>query len=276
MKNLFRYLSASLLLFSGCQTHQAPIVPPQTSIDIVIDVEPIQEINPLDRWFIPTTQNHDPYPSVCSIHREDGSLIGSAILIEPDVVLTAAHCLDGGDVFSIVIGEEEIMVKDILLHPDYSETFGSVSNDIGLIFLECGSIYEPAKIGCVEWMYRYQNITTVGYAHLYKKYSRRGVFQYFGTLIDEPNEMKFIPRHGASVWFGDSGGGIFAKFKGKDYVVGIISTFMMMRGFEGHDTITECSAINIAKYIDWIEGNILYEQMDEEMEQLETIDEDAR
>jgi hypothetical protein len=271
MKNLIRYLSVPLLLIGGCKVPEASILPPQTTTDIVIDIEPIQEYNPLDRWFIPTTENHDPYPSVCSLHREDGSTIGSAILIEPNVALTAAHCLDDGDVFSIIIGEEYIMVKDTILHPDYSPTFGSVSNDVGLVFLECGSIYEPAKIGCVEWMYRYQNITTVGYAHSYKKYSKRGVFQYFGTIIEEPNKMKFIPRHGASVWFGDSGGGIFAKFNGEEYVVGVISTFTIMHGFENNEYVSECSAVSIAKYIDWIKGSMLYEQM----EQLETAVEDG-
>ena len=271
MKNLFGYLSASLLLIAGCQAPQALPVPPLSTLDIVIDVTPPKVINPLDKWFTPTTEEHDPYPSVGSLHRENGSLIGSAILIEKDVALTAAHCLDENDVFSIIIGEEEIMVKGTILHPSYSSTFFSVSNDIGLVFLECESMYEPATIGCVEWMHRYQNITTVGYGQGYKKYSKKWVFTYFGTLVEEPNEIKFIP-HGVSVWFGDSGGGVFAKFEGKEYVVGIISTFTIMRVFEDRELVTECSATNIAKYIDWIEGSILYEQMEE----LEEIVENAR
>lgn len=271
MKNLFRYLSASLLLIVGCKVPQASSLPPQTTTDIVIDVTPPKVSNPMDRWFVPTTQENDPYPSVCSLHRYDGSMIGSAILIEKDVALTAAHCIDGDDVFSIVIGEEEIMVKDTLLHPSYSTTSFSVSNDIGLVFLECESQYEPATIGCVEWMHRYQNITTVGYAKGYKKYSKRWVFTYFGTLVEEPNKIKFIP-HGASVWFGDSGGGVFAKFKGKNCVVGVISTFTIMRVFENKEKVTECSATKIVNYLDWIEGSILYEQMEE----LEKIVEDGR
>ena len=271
MDNLFRYLSASLLLITGCQVPQASILPPQTTTDIVIDVTPPKVSNPFDRWFIPTTIENDPYPSVCSLHREDGSMIGSAILIEKDVALTAAHCLDKDDVFSIIIGEEEIMVKDTILHPSYSTSSFSVSDDIGLVFLECESQYEPAIIGCVEWMYRHQNITTVGYSKGYKKYSKRWVFTYFGTLVEEPNEIKFIP-HGASVWFGDSGGGVFAKFEGKEYVVGVISTFTIMRVFENREKVTECSATNIAKYMDWIEGSILNEQM----EQLEETVKDER
>ena len=67
-------------------------------------------------------------------------------------------------------------------------------------------------------------------------------------------------------------GGVFAKFEGKEYVVGVISTFTIMRVFENREKVTECSATNIAKYIDWIEGSILNEQM----EQLEETVKDGR
>ena len=283
MNNLIRHLSASLLLIAGCQVvPQSSILPPQTTTDFVTELEIVPETNRLDEWFTPTTKENDPYPSVCSLHRYDGSLIGSGILIGKDVVLTAGHCINANDVFSIIIGEEEIMVKETVLHPDYSKPSFSVSNDIGLIFLDCDSDYEPARIGCVEWMYRYMNITTVGYSHEYKKFSKWGVFNFFGVVTSEPKEIKFVPRNGASVWFGDSGGGVFAKFGSKEYVVGIISTFMVIRGFEDREEyISECSAVNIAVYLDWINGEILHEQMREiingkEMEQLEEIVEDGR
>ena len=256
MKNLFRYLSASLLLIAGCKTPQGTSLPPETTNDIVI-----QESIPnfLDEWFTPTTTENDPYPSVCSLHLEDGRLIGSGILIRPNVVLTAGHCIEDDDIYSIVIGEEEIMVKNMVLHPSYSDTFGRIQNDIGLIFLETDSDYEPATIGCVEWMERYQNITTVGYSFEYKKYSKPNVFRYFGTVVEEPNYMKFIPRP-ATVWPGDSGGGIFAKFQGKDYVVGIISNYLVIVVFDDRIVISECSATIIVKYLDWIELEVLNDE----------------
>jgi hypothetical protein len=212
-------------------------------------------VNPLDRWFTPTTIENDPYPSICSLHLEDGSLLGSGILIRPDVVLTAGHCIDEDNIFSVVIGEEEIMVKDMILHPSYSDTFGRIKNDIGLIFLECDSIYEPATMGCVEWMERYQDITTVGNSWGYKKYSKPGVFRYFGVVTDEPNYMKFLPRP-VSVRPGDSGGGVFATFNDRKYVVGIISNYVMIKIFKDQVIISECSATIIAKYLDWITEEI--------------------
>ena len=256
MKNLIGYLSVPLLLIAGCQAPQASILPPHNQADVVVVVEeePIPRF--LDTWFTPTTIENDPYPSVCALYQENGNLIGSGILIRPNVVLTAGHCIEDDDIFSVVIGDEEIMVKNTVLHPHYSETFGRIQDDIGLIFLECDSDYEPAVIGCVEWLKRYQDITTVGYSFGYKKYSKPNVFRYFGTVVEEPNYMKFIPRP-ASVWPGDSGGGVFARFGGKNYVVGIISNYVVIKAFNDRILISECSATIIVKYLDWIEMEIL-------------------
>jgi len=267
MKTLTKYLSASLLLIVGCKTPQGTSLPPETTIDIVVQESPPRF---LDAWFTPTTTEHDPYPSVCSLHIESGWLIGSGILIRPNVVLTAGHCIEDDDIFSIVIGKEEIMVKDMVLHPSYNNTFGRIQNDIGLIFLERDSDYEPATIGCVEWMVRYQDITTVGHSLDYKKYSKPNVFRYFGTVIEEPNYMKFIPRP-ASVWPGDSGGGVFAKFENKDYVVGIISNYLVIEVFNGRIIVSECSATIIVKYLDWIESEVKNEN-----EEINTIVENER
>jgi hypothetical protein len=252
MRKTISYLLATLLCFSGCvATHPAP-----QNLKEQTTKEESKTNTYLDEWFIPTTIENDPYPSICSLHLEDGKLLGSGILIRPDVVLTAGHCIDDNNIFSVVIGEEEIMVKEIILYPSYSDTFGRIRNDIGLIFLECESIYEPAIMGCVEWMTRYQDITTVGHSCLYKKYSKPSVFRYFGVVLEEPNEMKFIPRP-ASVLPGDSGGGVFAKFKGKEYVVGIISNYTVITIFKDEPIISECSATIIANYVDWIEMEVV-------------------
>ena len=68
----------------------------------------------MDEWFVAATKENDKYPSICSLHLEDGILIGSGILIRPDVVLTAGHCIDDDNIFSITIGREDIMVKDMI------------------------------------------------------------------------------------------------------------------------------------------------------------------
>jgi len=271
------YFLALILCLSSCiatPSTSTPKTQPKESASIV-DLSSPQHY--LDEWFTATTIIDDPYPSICSLHLEDGNMIGSGILIRPNVVLTAGHCIDEDNIFSVIIGqkdtlmEEEILVKCVILHPSYSHTFGRVRNDIGLIFLECDSIYEPATMGCVEWMSRYQDITTVGNSWSYKKYSKPGVFRYFGVIEGEPNEMKFIPRP-ASILPGDSGGGVFAKFEGKEYVVGVISNYTMVRIFKNESIISECSATIIANYLDWIEMEVIKD----EIRTLNKINEDGR
>ena len=271
MKNLIGYLSVSLLLITGCKVSQNASLPPQSSSQIIEIEEEPNYPRFLDEWFTPTTTENDPYPSICSLHLESGWLTGSGILIRPNVVLTAGHCIEDDNISYIVIGDEEIMVKDMVLHPSYSETFGRIQNDIGLIILECDSNYEPATIGCVEWMVRYQDITTVGHSFDYKKYSKPNVFRYFGTVVEEPNYMKFIPRP-ATVWPGDSGGGVFAEFENENYVVGIISNYLVIVVFNDRIIVSECSATIIVKYLDWIETEILKN----EIKQIVEIVEDGR
>ena len=252
MVRTIKYLSVALLCLQGCIGTPDLIVKPNPEAN-----NTVTSVDPMSEWFNRVTQgDDDPYPSVCSLHSEDGSLVAGGILIRPNVVLTAGHCISDDDVYSIKIGDEEIAVANTILHPYYSDYFGRVRNDIGLIFLETDSSYEPATIGCVEWMSRYQDITTVGYSYGYKKYSKEGIFRYFGTVVEEPNFMKFIPRE-ASIWFGDSGGGIFAEFKGNKYLVGVISYFMIIETYGDRDLVSECSAVIIANYIDWINESVL-------------------
>tara|TARA_Y100000296_G_scaffold48168_1_gene55197 strand:+ start:84 stop:917 length:834 start_codon:yes stop_codon:yes gene_type:complete len=256
-----KYLSVLLLcLLQGCIGTPELIVEPNPEANTNNNNNIVTSVDPTSEWFSRVTQgdddNDDPYPSVCSLHSEDGSLIAGGILIRPNVVLTAGHCISDDDVYSIKIGDdEEIAVANTILHPYYSDYFGRVRNDIGLIFLECDSSYEPATIGCVEWMSRYQDITTVGYSYGYKKYSKEGVFRYFGTVVEEPNYLKFIPRE-TSLWFGDSGGGIFAEFQGDKYLVGVISHFVIIETYGDRELVSECSAVIIANYIDWINESV--------------------
>jgi len=270
------YLSALLLCFLssvGCVSvvpDLPHLLPPQNSNSskdfssslIVTPADP--EVDPMSKWFSRVTQDGiDPFPSVCSLHNSDGRLIGSGVLIRPNVVLTAGHCIDNGISSVRFIDDEEIAVKRVVLYPHYSETLGwntQMTDDIGMVFLEydydCAT---PAVIGDIKTTKRYHPITSVGYSFGYKKYSKRGTFRYFGTLIEQPKKMTFLPDP-VSIWFGDSGGGVFANIRGEMCLVGIISSFT--KSHTGR--IMECTATITSEYSYWIDLEI--DENEEEME----------
>jgi trypsin len=77
----------------------------------------------------------------------DGSTCGGS-LIARDVVLTAAHCMRATDY--AVLGEHDIevlndgdgevfAVREVILHPDFSQMLMSIDNDFMLVFLEGAS-----------------------------------------------------------------------------------------------------------------------------------------
>ena len=86
MRKTIGYLLATILCFSGCKTIQNTPHPPK------------QEIKKA-----PATHTYlhefpfDPYPFVGSINHSDGRLIGSAVVIAPNLILTAAHVTEGRD-----------------------------------------------------------------------------------------------------------------------------------------------------------------------------------
>lgn len=242
---LFKSLAA-LALLTGCgvSNYQETTSPRSTSINLSID-----------DFFIETTHENDPYKNVCSLHLNDGRIIGSGVLIRSNVVLTAAHCLENVDISYVTINGDIIDIECSLKHPDYSDSCYYITNDIGLMFLSKNSVETPAVIGDSKRMRKHQSITSVGYSFGYKKYSKPFVFSYFGILTNEPDSIKFIPRP-VFVWFGDSGGGIFSRLGNKEVVIGIISSFTFIEIYNKKRIIGECSATSISYFIDWINEEV--------------------
>ena len=79
MRNKIAYVLATILCFSGCtSTSVTPVspskLPEELSTHTYLDEFPF-----------------DPYRSVGSVNFADGVLIGSGVLIAPNLILTAAH-----------------------------------------------------------------------------------------------------------------------------------------------------------------------------------------
>ena len=236
------YFLATLLCLTSC-TATLPAPPPQQ-----------QSTPEVFSPFVSVNEN-DPYPFVGSLHREDGSLVGGGVLIAPDVVLTAGHCIDNKKIDAVHFGEIYVPVSSTVLHPEY-KMYGRVANDIGIILLECPVDISPVPLHNNRVLWRFSDITIVGYSFGYKKYSKPGVFQYYGTVLEEINQIKFLPRQ-ASIWFGDSGGAVIATLGGEEKLVGIITSFLT-----DEFGIVECSATRIRFYEGWIEEVLNGQRLD--------------
>jgi hypothetical protein len=186
---------------------------------------------------------HDSFGCVGKVLREDGELIGSCVLISPNAALTAAHCIvDEVPYWFETNMCERVKIKKAIPCPAYNKTMAS--NDIGVLMLETDCTETPAIVGSYLDLTRLELLTTVGYSFCIKKKSNLGTFFYYGTIVEDPTHMKFLPLSG-TVWFGDSGGAVFES-GGK--LCGIISSF----GLYGTQPF-ENSATHIFLYQEWID-----------------------
>lgn len=238
------YFLAVVLCLVGCVTlSSTPKEPTTQTVTDIFSESFLERFETID-------YDNDPYPEVCSLSGVMGNIIGSGVLIAPNVVLTAGHCIDDIELSYVSFGNEIICISETLIHPNYNQRM-RVPHDIGLIFLEhevCG--IKPANIHNGQFICRFVDITTVGFSFYFKKFSKPGTFKYYGTVLEEVGEIKFLPRK-ATIWYGDSGGAVFVDWYDKRILLGIISNFFMLDG-----EIIECSATRVDMYKGWIEESV--------------------
>jgi len=233
LKKFYIFLVLLSCVLSGCKTTEVVHQPePQA---LVVEKQKHFEI----------IEDFDPYPSVGAIMDEQGQIIGSGILIEPNVVLTAGHVVNSF-AFSFFIGDEDILIDHILLHPNYDLSKKN-SSDIALVFLECDANCPPANLQEPNNdLYKGSILIAVGYGGGEKRYSLPNTFWYYGTLIDQPSQIKWLPIR-ATIWFGDSGGAVFSYFGVEKKLVGVISSLSFC-----DDVPYENSATSVKSFYDWI------------------------
>ena len=243
----------SILLLASC--HQAETLTAFTPPPNALDREFIEGINPPQYFEYLDEGENDIHPAVVMLTDECGRMIASGVLIEPNVVLTAAHCLDDNeDIFGVTNGIEDVMVKKIIPHKNYHGWNGSY--DIGLLILECDMSAKPIPLWQGGDVPRLADITTVGYGAGYKKWSKKDTYCYYGTIVEEPWFIKFLPIYGP-VWHGDSGGAVI--YDGK--LIGIISSYTIHLS-NSDLNIIECNATSIRMYKHWIEEVLKNEKLD--------------
>ena len=211
--------------------------------------------------------HHEQFPSIVMLTINGYDEYCSGTLIKPDLVMTAAHCVEHlPNSLEAVYGVDSIpdplqcrscfmKVKNSTYHPEFTH-FYFPSNDIGLILLE-HPVYNPI-VGTFlsernnNFVYVGQTLTLAGYGT-----SNEGLGQlYYGDVpvtelrgdyemvvgLDSPTAV--------NACYGDSGGPAYLYEAGEEYVVGVTSRVPEGKPIEcGHGTVyTRPEA-----YSDWIE-----------------------
>lgn len=227
MRHQIAYVLAIILCVSGCTSTKVTPLPKKSTISTHTYVDDFP---------------FDPYTFVGSVNYPNGRLIGSGVLIAPDLILTAAHVAEvSEDLVFVEYDGDTHSVSDVIYYPEHIS--GTIYHDVAILVLETESDETPVKFA--EYAFKSMKLVTVGYGTGKKRFSNLGIFWYYGRLIRNPQVMIMLPLNG-SMWFGDSGGGVFTL---DNKLVGIMSYFSM----DENNRIFENGCASIEYYRDWLE-----------------------
>jgi V8-like Glu-specific endopeptidase len=208
---------------------------------------------PIINGELPDEPMHD---AVVSLHQRDGdmwspNIFCSGTLVAPDVVVTAAHCLDSGrhprkfttmapEELLVFVGDNPVdwangggaaddelhAVSETLIHPSYDKN--AITNDIALVRLSSASAHTtvpnlPASLGFTA---ADEGVLTLNFAGFGEdengNYDQK--LQIDGVLdhIQSASQIYYVQNDGGPC-FGDSGGPAFVKRDGVAYLSGVTS-----------------------------------------------------
>jgi hypothetical protein len=218
-----------------------------SSPEKLAETTPASSIPPVFEPFIEI--ENTSFGFVGSLRRPSGKVLGSAVLIEPNVALTAAHCLIDTDLSFVEFAGKRYEIDYTMCYDEKSYD----EHDIGLVFLseDVSGVDPVGRIDDVlSKLRKWSHITTVGYSRGFKKVSSLSTFRYYGVLYNEENQIKMLPYSG-SIWFGDSGGGLFWFGPNGFELIGILVSFSQVDG-----VIAENSSTRVDCYEEWIDAQI--------------------
>ena len=230
----------------------------------VVEVElspPDPKLVELLRGFSYLSEEDDTcYDFVGRVINPDGGLIGTCVLIDPNVAITASHCVIEGKMdntkiprvqFGLGVYEvERIEICPLLKERDTRGFLGmTIVGDLAVLKLTKKVPTEtlPVMANGVNCVRTYEEVKLVGFGHGVKKETVGDSLYTSGITVDYPED---IPMYGcfARPWFGDSGGPIFNS---NGELVGILYRFSSM-GEDPEGVAVEYVANNLGYYEGWI------------------------
>jgi len=209
------------------------------------------------------------WPDVVAVFMEDGSLC-SGTLLGADLVLTAAHCIEGVP-REVVVGSIDLAAPDgqrravkwSKAYPSWTESY-----DVGVVVLENPVFAKQRAIaqGCTtRQLARGTRVQLVGYGQTTEDASddntrlRAGVIEVVdATCSRDPScEPSIAPGgefvaggHGADACFGDSGGPVYLSTETGPALIGVVSRGLATFG-------NPCGEggvfVRADKVVDWVE-----------------------
>ena len=223
---------------SGCSTVE-PIIENESHVETD---------SPKEKPFIEITDT--TFAFVGSIRQSSGKLIGSTVLIGSNVALTAAHCLIETEISYVEFGGDMYTIDYTVSYE--KETYRD--HDIGLIFLDEDVVgVDPVSRASdlFSVVKKWDHVISIGYSGNVKKVSSMNTFRFYGVLYKQENQIQVLPIKG-SIWFGDSGGGLFRFGANGFQLIGILASFSQV-----DDAIVENTSTRVDWYYEWIESEIL-------------------
>ena len=205
------------------------------------------------------------FHSVLPITCFDGKGVsnGSAVAIDPNWIITAAHVVEGCSMWSVKINDKKYEIKKIFIHPEYKEdVFGN--GDVALGYLEeqleldhYPDLYEArdevGKLCCMAgWGFTGTFNSGVktsdgmrrGGSNFVDKIERNVLICSPSRRNEKSTELEYL------ICSGDSGGGLFIDSK----LAGIHSSVL---GYDGKPDSTygdESCHSRVSSYVKWIKG----------------------
>jgi secreted trypsin-like serine protease len=153
----------------------------------------------------------------------------TAAVITPHIMLTAAHCFSATTAFPFagVIDGQLFLIRGAVLHPNFAShpTLLAWKNDVAIVWTDSTLPMPPFALANNVPVTKGEKLTFRGYGisdkgddELLRVASSR-VSQVSTDHISFDGTKEADPR----VCFGDSGGPLIKRFRGKDVIVGVAS-----------------------------------------------------